>query len=46
MSKVDKREKAKILYIRENKEIKEISKLIGIPDSTIYRWKKEDGDWD
>lgn len=46
MSKVDKREEAKILYIRENKEIKEISKLIGIPESTIYRWKKEDGDWD
>ncbi|MBN2544573.1 MAG: DUF1804 family protein [Spirochaetes bacterium] len=50
MSNEDKRNEAKRLYIRENKDIKEIAKIIHAAEATIYRWKKEDKDnnedWD
>ncbi|MCL5266685.1 MAG: DUF1804 family protein [Bacteroidetes bacterium] len=41
---------AKRLYCEENKDIIEIAKLIDVPESTVRRWKSEDGaagnDWD
>lgn len=37
---------AKRLYVRENKDIDEIAKLLKVNKATIYRWKRDDGDWD
>lgn len=41
---------AKRFYVEEKKETAEISKLIQVPEGTIYRWKEEDkakgNDWD
>jgi transposase-like protein len=50
LAKDEEKEKAKKLYIRENKEVQQISQLLNISEGTIYRWKKEDKednkDWD
>lgn len=50
MGKDEKKEEAKKLYIRENKDISEIAKALDVAETTIYRWKKEDSDsgkgWD
>jgi transposase-like protein len=44
------KEEAKRLYICENKNIKEIAKLLKISEATVYRWKREgeenNEDWD
>ena len=41
---------AKRLYCEELKEIPEISKMLNVPEQTVYRWKTEDKeqgtDWD
>lgn len=41
---------AKRLYTEELKEVPEISKQLGVPEATVYRWKSDDkekgSDWD
>jgi transposase-like protein len=41
---------AKRLYCEEKKEVKEISRLLSVPEGTIYAWKSADAergnDWD
>lgn len=50
MAKDEKKEEAKKLYIHENKSIQEISSIINVAQTTVYRWKNEDKeagqDWD
>lgn len=42
MAKEERKDEAVKLYIREGKDISEISKILDISDATLYRWKKED----
>ena len=37
--------RAENLYMRKGKSIAEISELLGVNSTTLYRWKKE-GDWE
>jgi hypothetical protein len=50
MARKLERSDAKRLYIEEMKEIPEISRMLNVPEKTVYRWKAEDGeggvDWD
>jgi transposase len=50
MARKLERHDAKRLYCEELKEIPEISKMLNVPEKTVYRWKTEDKeegtDWD
>lgn len=50
MARKLERSDAKRLYIEEMKEVPEISRMLNVPEKTVYRWKTEDKeqgtDWD
>jgi transposase len=50
MARKLERHDAKRLYCEELKEIPEISRMVNVPEKTVYRWKTEDKesgvDWD
>jgi len=40
------RQAARAAYIREALTLSLIASRLGVPESTIARWKREEGDWD